>query len=81
MNPQTHITTVSSRRWDVDDTYEVIEVQVFDLPARTPVRVTVEPLSQEEYNSYLEGKTDANGRERTESKARGNGRRNCKKAR
>lgn len=61
MKPETHITTVSSRHWGPGDDYEVVEVQVFDLPARTPVRITVAPLTQEEYNSYLEGKTDAAG--------------------
>jgi hypothetical protein len=63
VKPETHITTVSSRHWGPGDDYEVVEVQVFDLPARTPVRITVEPLSQEEYNSYCEGKTDAAGNE------------------
>lgn len=61
MKPETKITTVSTRRWGRDDTYEVIEVQVFDIPARTPVRVTITPLTEEEYRAYQIGETDANG--------------------
>lgn len=61
MKTETHITTVSSRRWAPGDEYEVIEVQVFDIPARTPVRVTIEPLSPIEYASYANGETDALG--------------------
>jgi DnaJ-class molecular chaperone len=56
VKPETHYTTVSSRRWAPDDTYEVVEVQVFDIPARTTVRITVEPITQETYNDYLSGK-------------------------
>lgn len=56
MKPETHFTTVSSRHWGPDDDYEVIEMQVFDIPARTPVRVTIEPITQEAYNDYLSGK-------------------------
>jgi hypothetical protein len=59
--PETHIAHVTTRHWGPDDDYEVIEVQVHDIPARTLVRVTVTPITQEEYDAYLRGETDAAG--------------------
>lgn len=61
MKTETKITTVETRRWAPDDDYQVIETQVFDIPARTPVRITIQPISREEYEAYLRGETDAMG--------------------
>lgn len=65
MKPQHHISTVLSRRWERDDDYNVVETQVFDIPARTPVRITVTPLTEEEYMDYRMGRTDASGEKKT----------------
>lgn len=80
VKPETHIAHVTTRHWGPDDDYEVIEVQVHDIPARTLVRVTVTPITQEEYDAYLRGETDAagneikpkgsHGRKRTKDKAK-----------
>lgn len=56
-----HISSVSTRHWGPDDDYQVIETQVFDIPAGVPVRVTIQPLTQEEVRAYYEGKIDAAG--------------------
>lgn len=61
MKPEIKITTVQTRHWAPDDDYEVVEVQPFDIPARTPVRVTIEPITQAEYDAYMRGDTDAAG--------------------
>jgi hypothetical protein len=64
MKPETHISSVSTRHWGPDDDYEVIEVQVMDIPARTPVRVTITPITEEELAAYYRGETDAAGNSR-----------------
>lgn len=61
MKPETHISSVSSRHWGPDDDYSVIETQVFDIPNGTPVRVTITPLSEEEYMAYCKGEVDVEG--------------------
>jgi hypothetical protein len=61
MKTETKLTRVESRHWGPDDDYEVVEVQVFDIPKGTPVRVTITPISQEEYDQYLAGETDSSG--------------------
>ena len=61
MKPETHISSVSSRHWGPDDDYSVIETQVFDIPNGTPVRVTITPLTKEEYMAYCKGETDIHG--------------------
>lgn len=74
MKPETHISSVSSRHWGPDDDYSVIETQVFDIPNGTPVRVTITPLTKEEYMAYCKGETDVNGnkvkRERKPAKSK-----------
>jgi hypothetical protein len=61
MKTETHISSVSSRHWGPDDDYSVIETQVFDIPNGTPVRVTITPLSKEEYMAYCKGETGVEG--------------------
>jgi hypothetical protein len=61
VKPETHISHVSSRHWGPDDDYSVVEVQTFDIPNGTPVRVTVTPLMKGEYEAYMRGETDIEG--------------------
>ncbi len=51
---EVHLTTVDSRHWGPGDDYEVVEIQVFDIEARRPVKVTIEEISDEEWKNYLE---------------------------
>ena len=50
------VSRVETRHWGPDDDYCVIpEFQVFEdeFPLRTPVRITVERITEEEYNNFF----------------------------
>ena len=53
------VSRVETRHWGPDDDYNVIpECQVFEkeFPLRTPVRITVERITEKEYNDFFKDK-------------------------
>ncbi len=53
------VSRVETRHWGPDDDYNVVpEFQVFEeeFPRRTPVRITVERITEKEYDDFFKEK-------------------------
>lgn len=55
LTPEVRVTSISMKHWGPDDDYETVEVQVNAMcqwPRNQKVKVTVEPITEEQWEKY-----------------------------